>query len=869
MTWLYALLLVAAPAPPHWTPLGEPGCGGWLTSIAISPHDGRRILLGGDMLGLGLSEDRGEHWRPTFGLRSYEVGDCTWHPTDPLTVWAGTMSGPYVSTDGGQHWSERRTGLPAVSGGQYTAPIEKVLFDPADARHLLAFGGSSRDWQSPGQPLWGAVWDSVDAGERWTRRATLPGNVVGATYAGAGRLFAAVRGHGIFASDDGGTTWGARNDGLAGTRVERIWAGGGVLYTCTTCYKVPGETSFATGGIYRSTDAGRSWQRLGGGLPNKRAAQDFFTSGFKGFAQSASDPRVLLAGNAPYDANYLFVSTDGGGSWKQVASKQTIDVAYFSGLNATVAAIDPHDPRVMFAAGAEYLIRSLDGGATWTDCTAEHVGSGWRGRGYSGLCATNVKWDPFTPGRLLVLGMDAGKLWESRDGGGTWTYRGRDPNPWGGGNDLSLARDGHGYCATGQFGGNGGVLRTVDGNTWKALSGPAHGLPRPEQGVAESVYTLPADSSRVWCVWGGRLYLSRDGGEHFRVVPGLSGLGRIAADPRQPTRFLVSGAPTCWLTEDGLTFKPVGGPKLAGRATADSLGRFYVAAWRGSQRPGLWRFDGAWTRVSDRYLLYQAVADPRDPRRLVAIDHDHPFHDLCGAAGVWLSTDEGASWSNASDGLPILRSEAIGCNPHDPEEWVVGTNGGGFYRARWSRDYAPPGTVSYRSTADDARFAAVDPALASVTYTEVAASPGANLVRNGAMTDGAAQPSGWSESWGPVQVARDTETFKGAPASLRVSATGGTGQAFQMLGLTGARRLKVSGWLKCAGVKAQCAVQAFDEGWQRNVFRQVKFVQGDTDWTDFTGEVELPEWTARFNVQLWVEGRGTAWLDEVTVAELK
>ena len=43
----------------------------------------------------------------------------------------------------------------------------------------------------------------------------------------------------------------------------------------------------------------------------------------------------------------------------------------------------------------------------------------------------------------------------------------------------------------------------------------------------------------------------------------------------------------------------------------------------------------------------------------------------------------------------------------------------------------------------------------------------------------------------------------------------------------------------------------------------MKFVQGETDWTSFAKEVELPEWTAFFNVLLLVEGDGCAWLDEV------
>ena len=48
-----------------WKPLYEPGSGGWMTGMRISPHDSKRILLSGDMLGVGLSTDGGRSWQAT------------------------------------------------------------------------------------------------------------------------------------------------------------------------------------------------------------------------------------------------------------------------------------------------------------------------------------------------------------------------------------------------------------------------------------------------------------------------------------------------------------------------------------------------------------------------------------------------------------------------------------------------------------------------------------------------------------------------------------------------------------------------------------------------------------------------------------
>ena len=41
-----------------------------------------------------------------------------------------------------------------------------------------------------------------------------------------------------------------------------------------------------------------------------------------------------------------------------------------------------------------------------------------------------------------------------------------------------------------------------------------------------------------------------------------------------------------------------------------------------------------------------------------------------------------------------------------------------------------------------------------------------------------------------------------------------------------------------------------------------------TDWTPFDKEVAIPDWAARYNVQLLVEGKGRAWLDEVSLTRV-
>ena len=158
----------------RWEPLYEPGVGGAIVSVQVSPHDVRHVLAGGDMLGTGVSFDGGETWSPGLGLATYEMATATFHPSSTNEVWMGSCSGPYKSSDGGRTWEMKRRGMPEPARNRYTMMIEKVLFDPRDPSRMLAFSGSSRRWGACRG--FGAVWESLDCGESWTQVGTVTTN---------------------------------------------------------------------------------------------------------------------------------------------------------------------------------------------------------------------------------------------------------------------------------------------------------------------------------------------------------------------------------------------------------------------------------------------------------------------------------------------------------------------------------------------------------------------------------------------------------------------------------------------------------------------------------------------------------------------
>lgn len=882
-----------------WAPLYEPGVGGAMVALQVSPHDSRRVLVTGDMLGAGLSTDGGMSWQPTYGFASYELCDVTWHPSDPNIVWMGTCMGPYVSRDGGTSWAEMRAGMPDRQSGRYTAIVEKVLFDPTDPQRLLAFGGSSRRWNQADSFGW--VWESKDAGATWSHVTTLTGegstqektkgvNIVAAAFLpghGSTKLAALGSGRGVYLSDDGGRTWRRSNDGLPTLSVNRLAVhptDPGVMWVSLDAYRVEGEKQPRPGGVFKTVDGGRTWQDSSSGLSQHRGAHEMLTASYRALAVATTDPQRLYTNDASWHTGVIYRSDDGGATWRPIVTKQNIgvdetdpqrqkllglnngDFILHAGLSLTGLEIDPSDAQTVYGFGTESIAKTSDGGATWLDASAVRADTARpelvRGRGYTGWCATNIAFNPYRAEQVILQAMDAGRAWISDDGMQTWRYASDHPHPWLGGQDTSFARDGTIFVSTGCFNQFNGILRSRDwGATWEVLAGSGHGLPDAGWGhapEAQGIYVHPDDSTRVWVVMGGRLRHSDDNGQTWADASGDLGLTWIAGDPTKPGRFYCSGRQGVYVF-DGGELKNIGGPRPAdrGRINCDARGRVLACAWR-KGRAGVWRYDPAdqrWTRLLDEHLAFECVADPRDPTRLALMTSDDPYHDRASGRGVWLSSDDGASWSAANEALPMLRGQAIAFSP-DGERLVVGTFGRGFFTATWPRDLVIAGERRYTGDAEDLRFAAVPPVK----------DPPFEIV-NGSMTeDAGGVPTGWTQVWGEGKVARDTAVAKSEPASLQltVAAADRSGQVFQQFEGGAGQTLRLRGAVRSRGqARVNVALQAFDASWGRNEFKQIKFVQDDTEWIEFEGEATLPAWTTRFNVLLLVEGSGSAWLDDI------
>ncbi|MFL6230875.1 MAG: WD40/YVTN/BNR-like repeat-containing protein [Pyrinomonadaceae bacterium] len=344
----------------EWRSIGPANMGGRIADIQGVAGNPIVVYVGTASGGVFKTTNGGNTWKPIFERENtISVGAMALEPGNPEVVWVGTGEsavrnsisfgdGVYKSTDGGKNW--QNVGL------RDTERISKILVSPRD-----------------------------------------PNTV----YVGAlGHAFGPNTDRGVFMTTDGGRTWqktlyidehhGVSDMDIDPQNPNIIYAGMWAFERKPWTHTSGSER----GGVFRSTDGGRTWTKLTTGLPK--------LIGRVGLAVSASNPNVVYAIMEAKEGK-LYRSNDKGETWQRVSDQASI---VSRGFYYTHVRVDPTNENNVYAV-ASTLFRSIDGGRTFRAITGRtHVDY-------------HAFWMDAKDPRRVWVGEDGGVA-VSHDAGDTW-----------------------------------------------------------------------------------------------------------------------------------------------------------------------------------------------------------------------------------------------------------------------------------------------------------------------------------------------------------------------------------------------------------------------------------------------------------------
>jgi photosystem II stability/assembly factor-like uncharacterized protein len=382
---------------------------GRVADFAVDPKNTNIYYVATAAGGAWKSMNRGITWTPIFEHGgSYNLCCIVVDPKDSNVLWLGTGEnsnprssmigdGLYKSTDAGTSWTRV-----ALATSEH---IGNIQIDPRDSNVVYV---------SAQGPLWSAggergVYKTSDGGKTWTAILTAspdtgandvvidpsnPDTLYAAMWQrrrAVGQFVGGGPESGIFKSTNAGRTWTKLTNGLPTNDMGRINIAVDTKVRPTRLYAMV-DALPAERGFYRSDDQGATWARIGkrapvagrGGAAGFTGADDEFPpTDLNDDEEGAQDPA-----DQADDANW-YMNADPG---------------YYNEIF-----VDPIRPDTIYAMSTN-LERSTDGGKTWGVFPLQGV-----------HVDHHVIWPNPHDRNHFVLGNDGG-LWESYDEGKTWRH---------------------------------------------------------------------------------------------------------------------------------------------------------------------------------------------------------------------------------------------------------------------------------------------------------------------------------------------------------------------------------------------------------------------------------------------------------------
>ncbi|HEU0252688.1 MAG TPA: hypothetical protein VFR12_06605, partial [Pyrinomonadaceae bacterium] len=336
--------------------IGPAIMGGRIADVEGVPGDANVVYVASASGGLWKTTNGGTRWTPIFERQgTLSIGDIALAPSNPEVVWVGTGEsnvrnsvsfgdGVYKSTDGGKNWQHM--------GLKETERISAIAIHP----------------QNPDIVYVGAL----------------------------GHAFGPNDERGVFMTTDGGKTWTKtlyidNQHGVADLDIDP--ANPNILYAGMWSFERKPWTHRSgseKGGVYKSIDGGRTWNKLTNGLPK--------LMGRIGVRVAPSNSNVVYVILEAKDGT-LYRSDDRGETFRNVSKQDSI---VSRGFYYTTVRVNPTNENHIYAV-ASTLFTSVDGGRTFRSITS---------RSHIDFHALWI--DPKNPKRM----------WHGQDGGIGVTYDG-------------------------------------------------------------------------------------------------------------------------------------------------------------------------------------------------------------------------------------------------------------------------------------------------------------------------------------------------------------------------------------------------------------------------------------------------------------
>jgi photosystem II stability/assembly factor-like uncharacterized protein len=339
-------------------------------------------------------------WRMIGPFRGGRTVGATGVPGQPNVFYIGVNNGGvWKTTDYGRVWFP-------IFDDQPTGSIGALAVAPSNPN--IVYVGSGEGLQRPDLSTGDGMYRSNDAGKTWEHLGLRDGQQIASIVVDprdANRLLVGVLGHpyganeerGVYRSTDGGRTFQKvlykdENTGAFGMIMD--YKNPDIIYVDMWAGRQgPWENGAWQGpnsGLYKTTDGGNSWRQLTKGLPTPAEGL-----GRIGMTVAPSDPNRMYATVDAGKLGGIYRSDDGGESWRRMSDDNRL---WGRGSDFAEMKVDPRNPDVVYSANVA-THRSTDGGQTWTS---------WRGA--PGGDDYHTIWiNPENP-QIILLATDQGAI---------------------------------------------------------------------------------------------------------------------------------------------------------------------------------------------------------------------------------------------------------------------------------------------------------------------------------------------------------------------------------------------------------------------------------------------------------------------------